>query len=43
VSPLFFWLLAVVALLLLSVAIAPRVRRRPAINLMGRTKESIAE
>jgi len=43
VSPLFFWLLAVVALLLLSVAIAPRVRRRPAVNLIGRTKESIAE
>jgi hypothetical protein len=32
VSPLFFWLLAVVALLLLSLVIAPRVRRRAAVN-----------
>jgi hypothetical protein len=43
VSPLFFWLLAVAALLLLSVAIAPRVRHRPAVNLIGRRKESIAK
>ncbi|HEY1992758.1 MAG TPA: hypothetical protein VGG81_00055 [Edaphobacter sp.] len=32
VSPLFFGLLAVVALLLLSLVIAPRVRRRAAVN-----------
>lgn len=32
VSPLFFGLLAVVALLLLSLVLAPRVRRRAAVN-----------
>jgi hypothetical protein len=32
VSPLFFGLLAVIALLLLSLIIAPRVRRRAAVN-----------
>jgi hypothetical protein len=31
-SPVFFGLLAVLALILLSVAIVPRVRRRPAVN-----------
>jgi len=32
VGPLFFWLLAVLVLLLLSLVIAPRVRRRVAVN-----------